>query len=57
MTRAFLLMVGLLLAGAGARLAQGLPEGTFASTKEGCEKLATKAKRSISAPSRLAERS
>jgi len=42
MTRAFLLMLGLLLAGAGAGLAQGLPEGTFASTKEGCEKLATK---------------
>jgi hypothetical protein len=56
MTRAFLLMLGLLLAGAGARLAQGLPEGTFASTKEGCEKLATKANGSISAPSRIAER-
>ena len=56
MTPAFLLMLGLLLAGAGARLAHGLPEGTFASTKEGCEKLATKAKRSISAPSRIAER-
>jgi hypothetical protein len=42
MTRALLLMMGLLLAGAGAGLAQGLPEGTFASTKEGCERLATK---------------
>ena len=42
MTRAFLLMVGLLMAGAGAGLAQGLPEGTFASTKEGCDRLATK---------------
>ena len=42
MTRAVFLMVGLLLAGAAAGLAQSLPEGIFASTKEGCERLASK---------------
>jgi len=46
MQNALLLATGLWLAGAGSALAQapdsGLPEGTFASTKEDCALLATK---------------
>jgi hypothetical protein len=46
MTRAVLLGLGLLLAGAGSAAAQApqnsLPEGTFASTKDDCAKLATR---------------
>lgn len=46
MTRAVLLGVGLWLAGAGLAPAQAsensLPDGTFASTKDDCAKLATK---------------
>ena len=39
MHRAVLLGLGVWLAAAGVALAQGLPEGTFASSKEGCAKL------------------
>ena len=39
MHRAALLAFGVLLASAGLAAAQGLPEGIFASTKEGCAKL------------------
>lgn len=46
MRNALLVATGLWLAGAGSALAQapdsGLPEGTFASTKEDCALLATK---------------
>lgn len=39
MIRAAWLAIGVLLASASAAAAQGLPDGTFASTKEGCAKL------------------
>lgn len=39
MHRAALLAFGVLLVSAGLAAAQGLPEGIFASTKEGCAKL------------------
>ena len=42
MHRAVLLGLGVWLAAAGVALAQGLPEGTFASSKEGCAKLKDK---------------
>ena len=42
MHRAALLGLGVWLAAAGVALAQGLPEGTFASSKEGCAKLKDK---------------
>jgi hypothetical protein len=42
MHRAILLGLGVWLAAAGVALAQGLPEGTFASSKEGCAKLKDK---------------
>jgi hypothetical protein len=42
MTRAALLAIAVLLASASAAAAQGLPEGTFASTKEGCDQLKQK---------------
>ena len=42
MHRAVLLGLGCWLAAAGVALAQGLPEGTFASIKEGCAKLKDK---------------
>ncbi len=42
MRRAVLLGLGVWLAAAGVALAQGLPEGTFASSKEGCAKLKDK---------------
>ncbi len=42
MHRAALLGLGVWLAAAGVALAQGLPEGTFASSKEGCAKLKEK---------------
>ena len=46
MTRAVLLGLGLILAGAGLAAAQApqnsLPEGTFASTEDDCTKLATR---------------
>jgi hypothetical protein len=42
MRRAALLALAAWLAGSGACLAQGLPEGTFASSKEGCGKLKEK---------------
>ncbi len=37
-----LLMTGIWLLGVGPLAAQGLPEGTFASSKDGCAKLKTK---------------
>lgn len=42
MHRAALLAFGTLLASAGLAAGQGLPEGTFASSKEGCAKLKQK---------------
>ena len=42
MHRAALLGIGLWLASSGLALGQGLPEGTFASSKEGCAKLKEK---------------
>jgi hypothetical protein len=42
MARAVLLAIGVLLASVGAAAAQGLPEGTFSSTKEGCDTLKQK---------------
>ena len=42
MRRAVLLGLGVWLAAAGVALVQGLPEGTFASSKEGCAKLKDK---------------
>jgi hypothetical protein len=42
MHRAILLGLGVWLSAAGVALAQGLPEGTFASSKEGCTKLKDK---------------
>ena len=42
MHRAALLGLGAWLAAASVSLAQGLPEGTFASSKEGCAKLKEK---------------
>jgi hypothetical protein len=39
MVRAALLAIAVVLASAGIAAAQGLPEGTFASTREGCAKL------------------
>lgn len=42
MHRAVLLGLGVWLAAAGVARAQGLPEGTFASSKEGCAKLKDK---------------
>ncbi len=42
MKRTALLVLGAWLIGTGLAAAQGLPEGTFASSKEGCSKLATK---------------
>jgi len=42
MHRAALLGIGLWLASSGLVLGQGLPEGTFASSREGCAKLKDK---------------
>lgn len=42
MRRAVLLALGAWLASTGFALCQGLPEGTFASSKEGCAKLKEK---------------
>lgn len=42
MRRAVLLGLGVWLAAAGVARGQGLPEGTFASSKEGCAKLKDK---------------
>jgi hypothetical protein len=42
MKRTALLTFGVWLLGAGLAAAQGLPEGTFASSKEGCTKLQNK---------------
>jgi hypothetical protein len=42
MGRTVLCMLVVWLAGVGASAAQSLPEGTFASTEEGCTKLAAK---------------
>jgi hypothetical protein len=42
MPRTALLMLGVWLLGTGLAAAQGLPEGTFASSKEGCAKLQSK---------------
>ena len=42
MHRTALLMMGVWLLGTGFAAAQGLPEGIFASSKEGCTKLKTK---------------
>jgi hypothetical protein len=42
MYRTALVMIGIWLLGTSALAAQGLPEGTFASSKEGCAKLKTK---------------
>lgn len=39
MIRAALLAIGVLLTSVSVAAAQGLPDGTFASTKEGCAKL------------------
>jgi hypothetical protein len=39
MQRTALLVLGIWLLGAGLAEAQGIPEGTFASSKEGCTKL------------------
>jgi hypothetical protein len=42
MYRTALVMIGIWLLGTSALVAQGLPEGTYASSKEGCAKLKTK---------------
>jgi hypothetical protein len=42
MQRSALVMMAIWLLGTSALAAQGLPEGTFASSKEGCAKLKTK---------------
>jgi hypothetical protein len=42
MHRAALLAFGILVAASSLALGQGLPEGTFASSKEGCDKLKEK---------------
>lgn len=42
MVRTPLLAIGIVLAWTGAATAQGLPEGTFASTKDGCDQLKQK---------------
>ena len=42
MKRTALLTLGVWLLGSGLAAAQGLPEGTFASSKEGCTKLQNK---------------
>jgi hypothetical protein len=41
MTRVLLVMAGLAMLGAAPATAQDIPEGTFASSKEGCDRLAT----------------
>jgi hypothetical protein len=42
MRRTIAVMLGVWLAGGGGAFAQSLPEGTFASTPDGCTKLETK---------------
>ncbi len=42
MQRAALALVSILLLGAGSAWAQDFPDGTFASSKDGCDRLATK---------------
>jgi hypothetical protein len=42
MRRTAVLVIGVLLATGGAAAAQGLPDGTFASSKEGCAELKQK---------------
>jgi hypothetical protein len=42
MRRTVVVMLGFWLAGAATAFAQGLPEGTFASTQDGCTKLEAK---------------